>query len=114
VSRSGVVGHGTEAHLILEDWIRNKTKVDHFLLFSDMQINSRDRSFASLWDQYRRKVNPNAILYSFDLRGYGQGQLTPEAERGCYSLAGFSEKVFDFMEAVQDAGSAVSVIKAKY
>lgn len=114
VAKRGCVGHGTEAHTILEDWIRHKKKVDHFLLFSDMQIHSRYQTFAALWDEYRRKVNPNAILYSFDLAGYGKGSLVPDAERGCYALAGFSEKVFSFMKAVQESGSAVNVIKSTY
>lgn len=122
LDRSGRVGHGTNASSILDTWIRQKKVVDHFFLFSDMQIMNRtsswgsyygssNDSFAAKWEEYRRKVNPKAILYSFDLAGYGKGGLVPEPEKGTYQLAGFSEKVFDFMKAVEECGTAVQAIK---
>ena len=70
---------------------------DRVIILSDMQswigdgwTNSCQRYF----NYYRKTVNPECKLYSFDLRGYGTLQMP---ERNIYCLAGFSENTFDLM-----------------
>ena len=111
------VGHSTNGYLVLQDMITKKIKADRIMLFSDMQLYSdtgfweRHDSFATLWKKYKKSINPKAKLYSFDLAGYGQSTI-PQDEKGTYLLAGWSEKVFDFVRAMEeDPAIAVKTIK---
>jgi 60 kDa SS-A/Ro ribonucleoprotein len=108
------VGHRTNGYLVLEDMIAKKIKADRIMLFSDMQLYGGygyGGSFAALWKKYKKTINPKAKLYSFDLAGYGQSSI-PQDEKGTYLLAGWSEKVFDFVKATEkDPTITVKVIK---
>ena len=52
---------------------------------------------------------PEAKLYLFDLAGYGQAPLNL-AEPDVYLIAGWSEKVFEVMDAVDRGENALSEI----
>lgn len=98
------VGCSTNAHLPIKDMIKNGTSVDRIVLFSDMQCyNStpyygEDVSPAFL--EYRNKVNPNCKMYSIDLRGYGTVKW-PKNTRGVYTITGWSNGIFSFIDAVE-------------
>ena len=110
LSSVGKCGGGTDPSTILNNWIARKKVVDHFFLFSDMQIVQRAHGFAALWDEYRCKINPKAKMYTFDLNGYGKGGLVPDHEKGCYQFAGFSERVFDFVSILDRGEDMTSII----
>ena len=82
--------------------IMNK-KYDRVIILSDMQGWVRK----SYWQnshpgetlaKYKRKFDVDPIIYSFDLRGYGDIQFP---EQNVYCLAGFSDKVFDVMKLLE-------------
>lgn len=120
VSRAGgTCGASTENGIydFFEDALRNKTKVDRVVIFSDMQIGKNSwygtsssrsgGSFNSLFKKYKA-FNPDVKVYSVDLRGYG----TTVFSDGIYEFAGFSDKLFTIMEmADQDPQALVNKIK---
>lgn len=79
-----------------------KRHYDRIIILSDMQ-SWADSTWYDRWtppvneafNKYRREVNPECKLFSFDLTGYGTLQF-PERNINC--LAGFSENSFDLMQ----------------
>jgi hypothetical protein len=59
--------------------------------------------------QYKITVAPTAKLYLFDLQGYGQAPLRL-AQHDVYLTAGWSDKVFDVLAAIENGNSALSII----
>lgn len=117
--RNANVGHSTNAWLTIKALIDKKLKVDRIFLFSDMQCynsvgwgSDRGSSLASMLKEYKRSINPNVMLYTFDLSTYGTAQFS-DKEENVFQLAGFSDKIFKFVEIVEKGASMVDVI-AKY
>lgn len=109
--RNGEVGHSTNGYLVLKDLIQTKTILDKVMIFSDMQLwNSGygNEHIAKLWPEYR-KMAPNARLYLFDLAGYGQAPLRVERD-GVFFIAGWSEKVFETMENIENGAKALDEV----
>ena len=110
--REGEVGYSTNGYLVIEDLIRRNEKVDKVMLFTDTQLwnsNLTNDSFEYSWNRYK-KINPNAKLYIFDLAGYGKQPLDIK-KNDVYLIAGWSDKIFDVLNALQDRKSAVEMIK---
>lgn len=100
------VGHGTNFHSIFET--ANK-HYDRIIILSDMQgwigYNSPVREFAT----YKKRFACNPFVYSLDLAGYGSLQFP---EKKIFCLAGFSEKIFDIMQVLeQDPNALLNKIK---
>lgn len=97
------VEHSTNAYLSIEALTKGKVKVDRIFIFSDMQCyDSGNRgwggsSLAGLLKDYRKTINPNVKMYSFDIAGHGTAQF-PSDDKNVVTLGGFSEKIFKFME----------------
>lgn len=114
--RTIFVGGATFAHLPMGHVRQEKIMYDRLMMFSDMQCyNSngfdKDGSFAKEFLGYQHSVNPNAILYSVDLMGYGTTQV-PQDVRNVHLLAGWSERIFDYVRyAETDSSSIVQVIE---
>ncbi len=89
------VGHGTNFHSIFE--AANQT-YDRIVIFSDMQGWVGHYAPTKTFEQYKLNYNADPYIYSFDLRGYGSMQFSGNK---VFQLAGFSEKIFDLMEAVE-------------
>lgn len=87
---------GTNFDSIFE---KAKQKYDRIVILSDMQgwigNGAPTRAFAN----YKKRTGANPFIYSFDLQGYGSLQF-PEDK--VFALAGFSEKVFDLMGALEN------------
>lgn len=116
------VGHSTNAFLCIEALLHKKESFDRVFIFSDMQcyvsgVSARniygDYSLAAKWIEYRRQVNPKAILYSVDLSGHGTLQF-PEKENGVVQLAGWSDRVLDLVSAYESALDVPKLIREKY
>jgi hypothetical protein len=102
------VGGSTNAYLCFQWLIMNKVPVDRILLFSDMQCydsqpswdyyNSRPNSdsIAKQWNQYKKTVNQNAKLYSFDVSGYGTAQ-TPQGDPNVLLVGGWTENILKYI-----------------
>ncbi|MBC6698465.1 TROVE domain-containing protein [Hymenobacter puniceus] len=113
--REGEVGYSTNGYLVIEDLKRRREVVDKVLIFTDCQLwNSAPfgTSIAKEWADYRRTVAPQARLYLFDLAGHGTAPLDVRAEDGVALIAGWSDKVFDVLAALENGGSALTEIES--
>ena len=107
----------TNGHKPIEWLIQKGLKADKLLFFSDMQMwNSGDENywgqcnipkFKAAWDYYKEIV-PNAELYLFDLAGYG---TTMMYDKDVYTIAGWSDKVFDMLGQIKEGSKAIEVIE---
>ena len=112
--REGEVGYSTNGHLVIEDLRRRREVVDKVMLFTDCQLwNSRfnGASIATEWAEYRRTVAPEVRLYLFDLAGHGTTPVQLQPEQGAFLLAGWSDKLFDVLTALENGGSALTEIE---
>lgn len=113
------VGHSTNGYLVLKDLINRRDKKDKIMFFTDLQLwdsqlmwfHRREQAdFQKLWAQYRKEVNPEAKLYLFDLAGYGTTPLTVKQD-GVYLIAGWSDRIFDMLDAYEKGSTAVKEIE---
>jgi hypothetical protein len=105
-------GYSTNAHLVLQDLIDRRQVMDKIMIFTDCQMwNSlgRSSSIQYAWRKYR-DMAPKAKLYLFDLSGYGTAPLDI-AEKDVYLIAGWSEKIFDILTALDSGKNALRQIK---
>jgi len=114
--REGEVGYSTNGYLVLEDLLNRNYQADKIMIFTDCQLwNSnggyyRGGDMSALWTKYKAKF-PESKLYLFDLSGYGNTPLQVE-RNGVHLIAGWSDKVFDILEALENSKSALSEIEA--
>ncbi|MDR1980991.1 MAG: TROVE domain-containing protein [Tannerellaceae bacterium] len=112
--REGEVGYSTNGHLVIANLIERGIIMDKIMVFTDGQLwNSSDDDTVQLrdvWKQYK-KLAPQAKLYLFDLAGYG---LTPLdiSNKDVYLIAGWSDKIFDMLDAIDRGINALKAIKA--
>ena len=110
--REGEVGYSTNGYKVLK-WLNSTgTEVDKVMIFTDCQLWDSDDGSESIhaeWQKYRRKF-PNTKLYLFDLAGQGTSPLDVVAEKNVYLVSGWSEKVFEVMEAIENGGDAIDFI----
>lgn len=110
--REGEVGYSTNGYLVIEDLIKRKETVDKVMLFTDTQMwdsNGRGNSFEDNWNRYKM-IAPNAKLYIFDLAGYGRQPIDIK-RNDVYLIAGWSDKIFDVLNALEDQKSAIEIIE---
>ncbi|UOG73172.1 TROVE domain-containing protein [Hymenobacter tibetensis] len=113
--REGEVGYSTNGYLVVRDLRQRQEVVDKVMLFTDVQLwnsNADGGTLAQEWAEYRRTVAPQARLYLFDLAGHGTAPLDVRAEDGVALIAGWSDKVFGVLEALDNGGSALTEIEA--
>jgi len=109
----GSVGYATNGYLVIRDLIRKRQVMDKVMIFTDMQLwdsSNAKNSLKKEWERYKKEVAPRAQLYLFDLLGYGQSPLNLEAN-DVYLIAGWSNKIFGVLEAIESGASALSEIK---
>ena len=107
----GTVGYSTNGFKVV-DWLIEQNQVmDKVMMFTDMQMwdsTGRDSTFEKSWRRYKQ-LAPQAKLYLFDLGGYGQSPLRL-VEPDVYLIAGWSDRVFDVLSAIDSGADALSVI----
>jgi hypothetical protein len=115
-SREGEVGYATNGYLVLKDLISRKKVIDKIMMFTDCQLwnnnvidNVMQNSITSLWKQYKM-IAPQARLYLFDLAGYGQTPIDVQKD-GVYLIAGWSDKIFDVLSALEEGANALTEIE---
>jgi len=111
-SIEGSVGYSTNGYKVVDYLIENRLVMDKVMLFTDVQMwdsTNSNNSFAKSWKIYK-KMAPNAKLYIFDLRGYGHVPLRIE-QNDVYLIAGWSDKVFEVLNAVDNGESALHEIR---
>lgn len=110
--REGEVGYSTNGYLVIEDLIRRNEKVNKVMLFTDTQMydgTGNGYSFENSWNKYKA-IAPEAKLYVFDLAGYGRQPLDIR-KNDVYLIAGWSDKIFDVLNALEDQKSAIEMIQ---
>lgn len=112
--REGEVGYSTNGYLVIEDLVKRKVVADKVMIFTDCQMwdsrAGRRNAFAEMWHKYKSDVAPNAKIYLFDLSGYGATPLNV-VEKDVYLIAGWSDKVFDVLHAIENGSNATDEIK---
>lgn len=113
--REGEVGYATNGYQVLDDLIKQRYKADRIMLFTDTQLwdstsqnKSARNTLVSKWKAYKA-LFPDAKLYLFDLAGYGQVPLRVE-QHDVYLIAGWSDKVFDVLQALEEGQTTLSAI----
>lgn len=108
---SSQVGWATNGHLVIRHLNETKEAVDKVMIFTDMQLWNSSGDGGELgkeWTKYKQRV-PQAKLYLFDLQGYGQAPISPLRNDVCL-IAGWSDKVFDILHALENGSNALEVI----
>jgi 60 kDa SS-A/Ro ribonucleoprotein len=111
--REGEVGYSTNGYLVIEDLLLRRQVVDKVMIFTDCQLwnsNNSTVNIANLWKQYKL-IAPQAKIYLFDLAGYGNVPLNVQRD-DVYLIAGWSDKLFDVLAAVEQGADALEVINA--
>ncbi len=111
-SMEGKVGYATNGHLVITDLIDRRQVMDKVLFFTDLQMwdnRNGENSLSKEWSRYKRKIAPDAKLYLFDLQGYGHSPIRLQ-EEDVYLLAGWSDKVFDILAAIENGSNALAEI----
>ena len=102
---------GTEAWACIEFLIQRGVSMDNIVFLSDEQSYNNHYghdTVESKLKEYRRKVNPNCILYDIDLSGYGSLQFSPDNFRNVF-MGGWSERVFDLMKIMEATNKNVDI-----
>lgn len=110
--REGEVGYATNGHLVIDDLLARNVVMDKVMLFTDCQMwntKANGSTFEKSWKAYKA-IAPNAKLYLFDLAGYGNTPVSVQKDDVCL-IAGWSDKVFDVLQAIENGESAVEKIK---
>jgi 60 kDa SS-A/Ro ribonucleoprotein len=110
--REGEVGYSTNGYLVIKDLLKRQRVVDKVMMFTDCQLwnsNHGNETIAGLWKQYKQMA-PAAKLYLFDLAGHGNVPLSVE-RHDVFLIAGWSDKIFQVLEAVETGGNAVASIE---
>lgn len=110
-------GGATYAYKCIEQLINKQTRVDRIVMFSDMQSYNEGSSWnyrvgdtvQSLLNGYRLNLSPDTKYYDIDLSGYGTVQVNPHDRRNML-MAGWSEKIFDFMNILEDKRSIQEIL----
>ena len=98
---------GTNFHSIFD---KASQKYDRIVILSDMQGWIGGDAPTNAFSKYKKRVKSNPKIFSFDLNGYGSLQFP---QQNIYAIAGFSEKVFDLMKALDgDRQALINKINA--
>jgi len=109
--REGEVGYATNGNLVIKDLLKQRKVVDKIMIFTDCQLWNTEggqETIDTLWKQYKQ-IAPGARLYLFDLAGYGTTPLRL-AGRDVFLIAGWSDKIFGVLQAIEDGGNALGKI----
>lgn len=110
--REGEVGYATNGYLVIKDILHRKVRMDKVMLFTDGQLwdsSGSGNQIQTLWLNYKNQVSPAAKLYLFDLQGYGKAPLQILRD-DVYLIAGWSDKVFEVLAALENGDSALDAI----
>ena len=119
----GEVGHSTNGYKAIQYLIENKLIADKVFIFTDCQLwdstyggrywlsNEIGGSYTikDEWQKYK-KLAPNAKLYLFDMAGYGNTPIDLST-KDVYMIAGWSEKVFNVLDAIEKGQTALSEVE---
>ncbi len=97
----GARSAGTNFHAIFE---KAKQAYDRMVILSDMQGWVGHYHPGKAFAKYKQRFSADPYVYSFDLQGYGSLQFPADK---VFALAGFSDKVFDIMQVLEQDPKAL-------
>ena len=117
----GEVGHSTNGYKAIQYLTENGLKADKVFIFTDCQLWDSDfgggywgvgRTGFTIKDEWQKykKIAPNAKLYLFDMAGYGNTPIDLST-KDVYMIAGWSEKVFNVLDAIEKGQTALSEVE---
>lgn len=112
VMNGASAGGGTNMYLPFEQMRRDNVNADRVIVISDNEVNSGwyRKTVQEIADEYRRKTGNDIWVHAIDLHGYGTQQFHGAKTN---IIAGWSEKVFDFiLLAEQGEGNLENTIAA--
>ncbi len=103
------VNGGTSFHVIFQAAQAAEKAYDRVVILSDMQAWIGVHTPDAAWKSYCVATKADPFIYSFDLAGHGTMQFP---EKKVCAIAGWSDKVFDLMNTVeQDRHALVHAIE---
>jgi len=112
MSHEGEVGYSTNGYTVINWLIDEQRVMDKVMLFTDCELwdsyNGGNQLSAS-WARYKR-IAPDAKLYIFNLAGYGTTPVSMK-RKDVFSIAGWSDKVFDVLYALENGENAIDMIR---
>ena len=114
--RLGEIGYCTNGYKVLQWACEARERFDTVVMFTDCQLwnsdggYSADRMLPEWWHRYKSWF-PEAKLYVVDLSGYGTSMFESH-EKDVYTVAGWSEKIFDLIGANSSGEAALRKIDA--
>lgn len=102
------MGGGTETSLVFQYAEKKGTKYDRIIILSDNESWVEGYSDSGVNDYYNRykKIN-DCYVYAIDIEGYGTKDVSGDK---VYHLAGWSERIFDFMGWIEKQNQLVDFI----
>lgn len=121
-SRSGILstavahcnsGGATKMHLVFDTLCRRNIHADRVIIISDNQCNGGwgNKPLQSLADRYRKQTGVDTWVHAIDLQGYGTQQFHGAKTN---IIAGWSEKVFDFITLAEQGEGNLEKTIANY
>lgn len=116
VSKSSC-GGSTNMGLPFSQMINDNIKADRIIILSDNECNINyywwcsEKSVQTLADEYRKMTGNDIWVHAIDLQGYGTQQFHGKKTN---IIAGWSEKVFDFIKLAEQGESTLLRIIEKY
>lgn len=107
-------GGGTNGFKTIKYMNDRNIKADRIVILSDMQMYDDagyygESTLAKEWQAYRKSVNPEAMLFSVDLRGYSTSQFSV-GTNGVVMLSGFSDRILSLMESIEKYAGVIDKI----
>lgn len=105
-------GGGTAMQLPFLKMIEDKVKADRIIILSDTECNGGWNKPVQHWaDTYRQKTGNDIWVHAIDLQGYGTQQFHGKKTN---IIAGWSEKVFDFIKLAEQGEGTLEKAIANY
>lgn len=106
-------GGGTNMNLPFEKMMKDKIHCDRIIVISDNMCNDHfwNEPVQVLADRYRNESGNNIWVHAIDLQGYGTQQFAGPKTN---IIAGWSEKVFDFILLAEQGEGNLEKVIAKY
>jgi len=109
------VGGSTDAWKVIDDILQSNEKYDYIIFITDEQVYDSYGyygKFQKLMSQYRREINSNVCVITWDLAGYGNIMLPEHDLRNVY-ISGFSEKALEIVDCLLKGNKIVDYIKQR-
>ncbi|MCD6372137.1 MAG: hypothetical protein J7L37_01090, partial [Thermococcus sp.] len=109
------VGYATYAYRPVRSVLERGEYFDRMFVFTDMVVYSErwgSSDFQRAVAEYRKRINPDLRVITWDLAGYGQVYLEDNDIRNVY-IGGFTEKVFDLVKYLENGNRIAEVINER-